>query len=498
MCRPWKWLWGLLPLALLVYAAVNYKTAPVEADLSQRATKAVAGEGQPWARIAIDGRDATVIGQSPNEQRRSIAAQTADRTLGVRLVRDAATALGVIKPYLWSAEFKGKSLVLAGHVPSDEVRAALIAQAKAAFPGVEIVDQMALAAGAPADAALTGAAGFAFAQLGKLSEGKATLTDLSLALEGKTASILGFNAVKGAVASLPAGLTLGGLNILPPAVKPYILGINHAGNTVTFTGFVPSDEARKALIDAARAKFPGASIVDNMRLGSGQPSHWAASSTFALAQLGGLTSGRLTLEDNSLKIDGDAASVAAKDAVLAALSKLPSGLTRQTASITAPQPVVEAPAPAPAPTPVVEAPVVPVPEVPVPEVPAPVLAAKKAADACQLAISDVMKGNTVHFRSSSADIKGESFELLNAVAEHLGKCIEAKIEISGHTDNIGSPGINQILSEERAQAVADYLTRRNVNRGRLSVVGHGESRPVAPNDTVEGRQQNRRIEFTVK
>jgi outer membrane protein OmpA-like peptidoglycan-associated protein len=72
-----------------------------------------------------------------------------------------------------------------------------------------------------------------------------------------------------------------------------------------------------------------------------------------------------------------------------------------------------------------------------------------------------------------------------------------RFEIAGHTDAVGSPTYNQKLSEARAQAVKDYLCRKYaIAAGRLATVGHGESRPVATNDTEQGRAQNRRVVFT--
>jgi outer membrane protein OmpA-like peptidoglycan-associated protein len=73
-----------------------------------------------------------------------------------------------------------------------------------------------------------------------------------------------------------------------------------------------------------------------------------------------------------------------------------------------------------------------------------------------------------------------------------------RIEIEGHTDAEGTDERNQRLSDRRARAVADFLTREGVEANRLSTVGYGATRPVADNDTEDGRARNRRIEFIVK
>ena len=72
-----------------------------------------------------------------------------------------------------------------------------------------------------------------------------------------------------------------------------------------------------------------------------------------------------------------------------------------------------------------------------------------------------------------------------------------KIEISGHTDNVGDDKSNQVLSENRAKSVYQYLTTNGIVAERLSYKGFGETVPIASNDTEEGRAQNRRTEFTV-
>ncbi|MDG3424571.1 OmpA family protein, partial [Vibrio parahaemolyticus] len=81
-----------------------------------------------------------------------------------------------------------------------------------------------------------------------------------------------------------------------------------------------------------------------------------------------------------------------------------------------------------------------------------------------------------------------------SLAEQLTQYSEDKVQIVGHTDSTGPEAYNQRLSEPRAQAIADYLKRMGIAESRLTVMGQGESHPIASNDTVEGRAQNRRVE----
>lgn len=104
----------------------------------------------------------------------------------------------------------------------------------------------------------------------------------------------------------------------------------------------------------------------------------------------------------------------------------------------------------------------------------------------------------ITFRRASAEIETRSFPTLNRLAEVATRCIDAQIEIEGHTDSDGTPDRNQRLSDRRAQSVLDYLVKAGVPSSRMSAIGYGETRAVAPNDTAENKALNRRIEFTVK
>jgi len=70
-----------------------------------------------------------------------------------------------------------------------------------------------------------------------------------------------------------------------------------------------------------------------------------------------------------------------------------------------------------------------------------------------------------------------------------------KIQINGHTDNSGNERVNKKLSSGRAKAVADYLISKNIDKTRITYTGYGSSKAIVSNDTDEGKQQNRRVEF---
>jgi OOP family OmpA-OmpF porin len=101
----------------------------------------------------------------------------------------------------------------------------------------------------------------------------------------------------------------------------------------------------------------------------------------------------------------------------------------------------------------------------------------------------------VNFKTASAELLPESMEILDKVAEGLVDNPEVEIEIRGYTDNVGRVSSNQKLSEARANSVMQYLISKGVAASRMTAAGYGPKDPVAPNDTPEGRAQNRRIEF---
>lgn len=115
---------------------------------------------------------------------------------------------------------------------------------------------------------------------------------------------------------------------------------------------------------------------------------------------------------------------------------------------------------------------------------------KVDANGCEIE-EIVLRGVT--FDTNQATLKPESVAILDGVANLLRKRPDAKVELRGHTDSVGKDAYNQKLSERRAQAVVDYLVSKGIPAANLAARGLGEERPIASNDTPEGREQNRRV-----
>jgi outer membrane protein OmpA-like peptidoglycan-associated protein len=104
----------------------------------------------------------------------------------------------------------------------------------------------------------------------------------------------------------------------------------------------------------------------------------------------------------------------------------------------------------------------------------------------------------VMFEYNKAKIKVESNDLLNEVAEIIKKYPSLKkIAVEGHTDADGSDKYNKKLSQKRADAVKKFLVAAGIEEDRLEATGYGEEKPIADNETDEGKEKNRRVEFNI-
>ena len=103
----------------------------------------------------------------------------------------------------------------------------------------------------------------------------------------------------------------------------------------------------------------------------------------------------------------------------------------------------------------------------------------------------------VFFVRSKAELLPDSYSELDRLVKTLSDNPQLKIEISGHTDNVGDPALNLKLSEDRVTAIKKYLASKNISEKRLSGKGHGGTKPVASNATEETRKLNRRVEFII-
>ena len=399
------------------------------------------------------------------------AAEAAMQTLPDGVVRGNLeifpAAIGVLS---WTATRDANRLVLDGFVPSEAVRKSVLSAAKQAIPGGEVTDRMEVASGGPEAAIWGHATAFALKQLGRMTRGQARLSGAEFSLEGIAPDFPAYDGILADVpAAMPGGLKLVRADILPPSISPYIWGAKRDADSITLSGHVPSDGVRSEIAAFARERFLGLAVNDEMKLASGAPEGMVQAVGVAFAALGQLYEGAATLADRRLTLTGEAPDEASAEAADEFISKrLPEGFSG-TSSIR----VAEAPPPPPK-----------------PEQP-------DDATACQDRLNTIMTGNVVRFEVNKADIRSESFDLLDRIAEAAQGCQGFNIEVGGHTDSDGPEEYNLDLSQKRAEAVVRYLVGKGVSEQRLKAVGYGESKPLASNDNDAGKARNRRIEFTI-
>lgn len=105
--------------------------------------------------------------------------------------------------------------------------------------------------------------------------------------------------------------------------------------------------------------------------------------------------------------------------------------------------------------------------------------------------------DNVLFDTGKASLKSSSYKTLNDLVELMKIKTTLIIEIGGYTDNVGKHDINMKLSQARANTVRNYLIKKGISQNRVKAKGYGDTQPVAPNDTEEGRKQNRRTEVNI-
>ena len=120
-----------------------------------------------------------------------------------------------------------------------------------------------------------------------------------------------------------------------------------------------------------------------------------------------------------------------------------------------------------------------------------------SVDVVELSPGDVLVLQNIQFEFNSAELTADSQAGIKVLADFLERNPDLKVELAGHTDNVGNANYNQKLSAERAEAVRKALVGNGINENRLTAKGYGASKPLAPNDSEENRALNRRTEMVI-
>ena len=455
-----KWWPGVIPLVIFWAIAGWTSTEPLEADLVQRSTSSLKDTVLDKRRISVAGRDVTLAADAFSEDGRQGAVAFVEAVPGVRLVNDETRLVPEARPFVWSAERDVLRVTLSGSSPLPASKGRLLEAARANLGSVEVVDRTNLSRGAPPR--FDNAALLLLDQVGKLKDGKITLSDTKVSLSGMARELGGREAIAAALKNLPEGFSVAANDVKAP---PYIFQAykDPVAGTLTLTGNAPDTSLHAALVAAAGRKFFAEKVVDNLKESVGAPAGFASAVVPALGALSRLSTGTLVVSDREVQLSGDALYESAAGQIRAGLGKdFPPGWQFK------------------------------------PEISVKPAAAPVDATVCQQLFAELLGKARIRFESGKADIVADSAGLLDRLIETALRCPNTNIEISGHTDTDGDEAANQGLSEKRAQAVADYLVKAGLPANRFSAVGYGSTQPIAGNDTDQGKAQNRRIDFVVK
>lgn len=207
--------------------------------------------------------------------------------------------------YVWSATRIGSVIRLRGSVPSEEDRRTVLGMVKAHFPDLAVEDRLKVAIGAPPKEQWLGAVSFGLNQLAYLKRGSARLLNVGLKVEGEARSAADYaDAKKQLAGPLPTGLAILDDGIKPPMAEPFVFVAELSANTLSLSGSVPSEDARKQVRELSRQLFERPGLDDRLELASGAPKNWEEAVAAALRALCRLDSGKVSLSGLALTIEG--------------------------------------------------------------------------------------------------------------------------------------------------------------------------------------------------
>lgn len=306
--------------------------------------------------------------------------------------------------------------------------------------------------------------------LAKLGAGSVTMSnaDITLVAAEGTDGIL-FDRVVGELeTALPGVFSLRA--VLPVSVDAPDGEPSEFTATLSPEGLVQlrgrlSDQNLRHMADSyAKARFGSDAVYTATRIVDGLPVDWPVRVLAGLEALSNLANGALIVTADSLTLSGISNREEAGAEVASLLADKLGGAGTFALDITyraPPEPADIAPDP----------------------------------DTCEQELAAVQTIAKISFEPGSTTIASDALDTMNKIADILTRCGEIRLEIQGHTDSQGREGMNQQLSQARAQSVLNELRARRVLTASYVAVGYGEAQPIADNKTAAGREDNRRIEF---
>ncbi len=432
----------------------------------------------PWSRITVrDGKVEIKAISESSESRRRVEASLRERVAdGIDLILDISAPRPVIAPFTlrFLVDANGGRFDACSADNEDDGDRIISAAARA---GLRRNATCRIGLGVPSpqwpDAVVA-----AIGAVDQLGTGSVSVSDMQVFLvaPAETQKSRFDRVVEELDKALPDGFSLEAIISDPATAEgvdegefgrtPEFVATASPEGVLHLNGSVTDENLRAAVEGLSRAFFENFSLQSALRIDPGLPKAWAKRVFAGLESLSLLAAGNLVVRPELIKVSGHAHDPNASDEV----SRILSASLGATEVFAIEVSYVE-------------------PEDTTPDLP--------SAEECVASIRAILEDRKIGFEPGSPEIGHRSFPVINRIAEVMEDCSEVRMEIAGHTDSQGREEMNLRLSQRRAESVLIALQSRRVLTGNLTPVGYGETRPIADNRTEEGREANRRIEFTL-
>jgi OOP family OmpA-OmpF porin len=426
-------------------------------------------EQLPRSKVSISaGRVAiTAISDSAEDKARMEARLTRAAPPGLRLRMDIAAPRPVITPFTLrfliddaGARFDACS------ADTEQAKRAILASAKAA--GMEGAGECTVGMGVPSTT-WAKAVDDSIMALSELGGGSVTISNADITLIGAEGIAQGqFDRIVGELeTALPDSFAL--FAKLPETLDPnqgppeFTATLSPEGQ-VQLRGRLSDDNLRSVVDSYAKARFGSDKVYVATRIVDGLPNDWAARVLTGLEALSGLNNGAVSVTPTTINVRGNTGDPTANRDIATLLATKLGEAQEFEIDVTYQEKLN-----------------------PVANIPTPL--------ECEAKITAILNDGKISFEPGSATIAASTLDTMDKIGELLKGCGELRLEIQGHTDSQGREEMNLALSQSRAQSVLNELRARRVPTSSFSAKGYGEARPIQDNETEDGREANRRIEF---
>lgn len=455
----------------------HLNAAQMTTQLETAAHEALSASGQSWATLELDGQRAYLSGNPPSVEAAEAARQAVLTSSGpggmlrggiwsVETTFAEIRDLPLADPFQWRAiKTPGGDIIFVGAVPDNAIKAELSEYATD-LGGLFLDDRSSLARGVP-KGDWVGTAKFGLEQLSLLDSGEARLTDYELRLSGIAMEDAARIRATASVANL-SDPWRGVANVDGPSHWR----AEHVDDTLVLSGSCETAEERIEIAAIAEQYFDGP-VIDQMNISASEYDPWIEGVRLGLPHFSQFESGEMEFkpEEDGFSFEGEATS-STLQFLREDMAQFEGAYAVEIAAETVAVDLSE------------------ISEIELGDDP---------LQACQTSFDVIMDANSVVFETGSAEISRDSGLTLDKIMAVSSSCADTlAFEVEGHTDNTGDREANLVLSEARAQAVANYMRDAGFDVTRLLVKGYGPDQPEADNGSPEGRSKNRRIEFNVQ